>query len=284
MTPLGLLHPVLKLHFFRYLLVYPILYLSDTLSLQHQLGFGLTVCVMFHYTCRNLLKTSQEIVGKTLSANNVLLIVVPTLALFLSMNGRISFAFLGFSVIFFTIVKQKKSPIKFFNLISKISFGLLLTSVSTGAMSLSVIFLLGVAFGTLKSTFKKNGIWKRDLGLRLANPLILLAFFPLFVMSINKNLEFFGSGIQSLINMTSHGLGLYLGLDALSPNALIICLVILTPPTLFALLLANYRGLPLPIFGLFVTICCGLFGLSTLTLAYIPLVTILITRSLYFRI
>lgn len=187
------------------------------------------------------------------------------------MNGRIAFAFFGFSLIVGAQVAFEMGRFRsIWWLLAQSLLGLFFMSVSTGA------FLVGVAtiFRLAVLPYPINWPYaSKSRFLILAVSLgVLIGLYRLIRDAVFKNIEFYGGGWGGALRMLQHGLGRFLPTD---------------PPFLLLLAAAALAiGIPIlgwlghklrrhdprgPIYmGLLFAACGGIFGLSTLMVG-IPL-------------
>jgi len=257
---------LVRAHFLRYLLVYPIFLSADSFGLEADAIFNVICFFMLFFVTRNCVKTTQFYVSK-----NVVFLVFFFTFLFLTlsifMNGRIIFAFCGFSYFLLSIHQWESYQIKDFGVVKRILISFFLCSVSTGAFLLCVICLL------LWSTI----VIQRPKGRLRAYTAILIAILsPLILFYIMKNVIFYGGGISGLFNMLNHGAGVLLYNLSLDLAWLVFFNFIIL--FYFSLIVFQHakRYYLLFIF-IIASMFGGLFGFSTLSLGIIPVSIISIT-------
>jgi len=146
-----------------------------------------------------------------------------------------------------------------------------LGAVSTGVFVI-VLFSIVVFF---LDRWKAGGVKLKNLrGLLVLLMLVpcCYVFVSYFIVAIEKNLDFFGGGLQGLIQMLGHGMGkVFLSEDGLDRGMAFFIVLAVPVGSLAALMF--FFGPPIrPIRKLLIiSIAGGLFGFTVLTLA-IPLI------------
>ena len=252
-------------HLLRYLLVYPIFVLSDQTGLNADYLFRLLCFVMLFLTIRHCTKMADYYLQK-----NELYFIICFALLFLLlsafMNGRIIFAFLGFSYLLLSVQNWEKKQLSNLGLCLRI---------------FPVLFLCSVSSGTFLSCLLGLILWSVVFVNRPKKSLYLYGFMLLVVLSpvvnlyVFKNINFYGGGFSGFVNMLNHGAGKIFHLVDFASLTLIILIIAHLSVIGIALL---YYEKKYRLHLLFTASCmvAGLFGYSTLSLAIIP-VSILMT-------
>lgn len=255
-------------HAMRFVIYYPIFLVSEI--------SGLPVDMVFSFLCVALLAllcaTMNAIDGylDDSSWTRSLLYAVMFFGLALVMNGRLIIAFAGFALIILAFVKclsrREWSARGFTALVT----GLLLTSVSSGTLSVGAFFA-ALACGWI--------LTRRDIDLAKATKLHLLASVALTIAAFSVsltigtllNVEYFGGGMVGLVAMLDHGVGRFFlkfgPPGAVAVLTIAVCAVILSIgaawrlPTRPALLVLATLPVALG----------GLYGISTLVVGIVPL-------------
>jgi len=261
-----ILHP----HGMRYLLVYSIFRVADFMGVSYDLIFSLIVPVLVFVTAHYIIKSVST---KLLLSNHnqkVLFFTVFMLLVLLStlMNGRILFAITGASILLSILMSWKK--IAFFKIVIFFLIALILSSVSSGTVFVSIItFVVFVVYQNFNSG---RFSWK-NISLLCLMMTGTFYIFPLLKVLIMKNVNYFGGGVDGVVNMLGHGVGrvlLKMDLEVLILSLLLLLLVFL----INLLLLRYYNKIIIPLLFIVVSTSGGLFGLSTMMMM-IPAVMVI---------
>ena len=262
-------------HALRYSLIYPILVISEQIGLDYDLLFTTVVLLVGFFTIRNLHRTSALISGSSrITTLSQFATAAFMTTLFFNMNGRISFAFLGYTMICLVIFRNHYLREFTVGSFLKLLVGLILASVSSGTLvSTTLAFLIGVYFEVFRSV-KRGRLSRLSIVLILSSAALGVFYFQNLMAGIKKNIAYYGGDAEALLRMLEHGFGKALlpanGAIEL-PSAILIVLVI---ASLSSLMMSQMRhGLLLHL--LTAAIACGAFGYSTLALAAIPLIILL---------
>ncbi len=142
-----------------------------------------------------------------LQESSMIICFAPFLILPLFMNGRLVFAFLGFTIMvsnFVSLVLKEASDVK---IIVGVLAGVILTTVSSGTL------IVGVLYGCtiLYYLFRHSEVSRL---MKFISSLCLLpigiVIFDYSVLMINRNIQYFGGGIEGVVNMLNHGAGRFL--------------------------------------------------------------------------
>ncbi len=252
-------------HLLRYILVYPIFLGAEFVGVDPNFIFNTLCFFMLFFVSVNCVRTTRFYIS-----GNFIILVGFFASLFalmsIFMNGRIIFAFFGFSYLVACIHQWESYQFSNFELFLRILISIFLCSVSTGTFLLCVICLL---------------LWlpifiRRPKGSFLYYVLIFLCVLsPLISFYIMKNVIFYGGGMKGFINMLNHGVGVIF--YTLELDLIVLIGLILIVFSIFALIFFRYTKLYSLLF-IFLSASAfgGLFGFSTLSLGIIPLSIILI--------
>lgn len=259
-------------HFLRYLLVYPIFVAGDTFSLDTNEIFNALCFVMLFYISKNCVKTSQYYLKYNVLVSALFFtFIFVTVSAF--MNGRILFAFLGFSYLIVTVHRWELHRLGNRGLFIRLFIVLLLCSVSSGTFLLCIIFLLAWSVVTIQ---------RRKKALYPYIALLMIVLGPIISLYIFKNADFYGGGVAGVVNMLQHGAGIIfytVDLDLLILTCINLIFFLFFSVVLY--LHAKNHQLLLGFLGC--SIVCGLFGFSTLSLGIIPfsILFILVLEKLF---
>lgn len=247
-------------HMPRYLVAYPGLVLEEVFP---NVGFSLYIAFFFGIN----LALFRAVALLAIHRQPSLLTYVGFIAFHLVMNGRGVIAWTGWLIcvwICLRIYRQWNSPISYFGW-AALSFWL--AAVSTGVFSVvSVTFALFFMRHYLRST-QPIQFFHKLLAFCLVLP---LAYFVIeyFLIAAEKNVEFYGGGVDGFFQMLEHGLG-YVFLEFNTFSVLLLFLLAFLVLILLVMMLSGRRIshletlIAIPFFG-------GFFGFTTLTLM-IPL-------------
>ena len=151
---------------------------------------------------------------------------------------------------------------------SAILISFVLCSVSSGTLFVAVISLyVFLIMQFFKFRSKKNTM------LFITFFCALIFSLPLLALLLAKNIDFYGGGIDGLINMLSHGAGfIFLKVSIemlwllLAASAFFLAIMLI--------LLPYYRNILTPTYMTGVSICGGMFGFSTMMMMIPPFIVI----------
>lgn len=259
-------------HFIRYSLMLPTIKTAEYFNVSLDMLFGVQIILLNLGSFIFLNKILNNIWN--VSRYNILLFSL-FFILSLFMNGRITFAFFGMSLIIYTFyfyLIKVYSNLAFFFLCG---VGLICMAVSTGTFMVGLISIILFSFINYYRNIKIK--FQNILSSQIFLLLVACAsIFPLFMKYLNKNLEFFDG---SFINMLSHGVG------RIFYSQSVILLIIVLLPILFFVLVKLFQKalfdsqylitLPVLLGAIFV----GMFGYSSLFVG-LPAVFILLCLTI----
>ncbi|QIE47913.1 hypothetical protein G5B38_20070 (plasmid) [Pseudohalocynthiibacter aestuariivivens] len=265
-------------HGLRYALMYPIMWSSEYTGISADKVFSYVILVIVYFTGRNCIEAIRLCrPGFRQNVMSSLIVFGGLVGLFFLMNGRISVAFLGYSLLLRALLESRRSA---------------RISLKSGMMMLCGVILCGVSSGVLVSAV---GVFLMTLGINIApvvarmqltrTNIILLLVTTLLIYTIGnsvvigmiKNLTFYG-GIAEMLH---HGYGrILLNVIQGVPSWLFVTVLI-------AIILLGIRLLKLVRYphltAIFLFACaCGAFGFSTLSIAAVPglvLVTLYVSKT-----
>jgi len=130
-------------------------------------------------------------------------------AISLFQNGRLIFAFVGCALMVYGQVRwymyERRS-------IGMLLLGgvtaLILLSVSSGSFMVGILtwllFVLRLAVAAMQG---RNAPDRKDLGVLISFAGVAIAFIPVIIIFVTKNLDYFGGGLGAVIPMLAHGPG-----------------------------------------------------------------------------
>jgi len=260
-------------HALRLMVVLPALFVAQNSPFSADAVFGLYVGLAI--VVAGYLSARSACLAATGSLANVRYFSTPVLLglIFIAtqMNGRIAFAFFGFSLIIGAQVAYEMGRIRsVWWLLAQSLLGLFFMSVSTGAFLIGVftIFRLAVVPYPVNWPYAS----KSRLLMFVVSIGLLAALYGLISDAVFKNIEYYGGGWGGALRMLKHGLGRFLPTDTPFLLLLAVTGVAIGLPVLDWLGRKLQRHDPRgPIYmGLFFAAFGGIFGISTLMVG-IPL-------------
>lgn len=269
------------IHAIRLLIAYPSYLMSQFFDIELNLAFSYYCTIVFallYYFLTLILKIYKVRSGVSNCIVFIFIVILCTV-----MNGRVSFAFLGFAVLTYemTVFYLIDKPGRWFERYAKLLGGVLLCTVSSGIMVESIGFIVTIY---VMRTMKYRSWGKVRWG--IIRLLIICIIFSRFIYNgiayvifmINKNITYFDG---KLLNLLQHGLGKIFGVMS-GPFALLMCMIgIIVLSINIMMIIKIYRtqcstltlilGSNLSFYGLFV-------GISTGSIILIPLLLLLLIR------
>lgn len=252
-------------HFFRYLVAYPGLLLSDLYGEEMFSLYIVSFMTLSIYLMYYLLKDTKSLI--------ILFGCVSVFILHIFMNGRGAISWLGWMMILFVIFTNSGQKDKIFNTIILL-VALLLCSVSSGTFSVayaSVIFFYVYKF------IKYFRFVSIHVLISLLIPIFIsYAYYDLFMSGLDRNLNYYRIGSRNIIyNMIEHGFGSIVLEHPIYISVAIALLVII-----FSYLFFSLRTKPtiLEFIAIGVPLAGGVFGYTTMTLAIPSLFLVVFAR------
>jgi hypothetical protein len=262
-------------HSLRYALMYPLLIFAESFRVDQDKVFSIMVVAICYLTGRNILSTIKILDPRPHNALVITFFVMAmTEAIFFLMNGRISLAFFGYSILLRTIVKVSYHRIVSWKVPILLLFALFLCGVSSGTLfSAGGTLAITVLFEFSKS-LRRLQLNKVSLFLILTAVSSGYFFLKFILVGLIKNLLFYGGGYAGFLSMLQHGFGgvLYPFVSILSLQELIALVLFCTLFFSFVLSRFTFSFLLHILVG---TIAFGAFGFSTLTLSFMPMMVLL---------
>jgi hypothetical protein len=260
---IGTGHP----HVPRYLVAYPGFLLED---LFPSVGFSLYISIFLAMNVQLFRSIALIMIRRA----PILLINAAFVSVLLVMNGRGVIAWAAWLLCVLICLKMLVKTISPIRQFFYTALSCWLASVSTGVFTLVVfilfIFMLKNTFGGHKSGLRRSLIWS-----------LLLVVFAYFVsdhliVSISKNLVFYGGGLTGAFNMLEHGVGTIFVKFTLFNVILIFCACCSAVVFSYAALFGHHwTALEWLILFCFVG---GMFGITVLTLV-IPLLLLKLNNN-----
>lgn len=251
-----LLHP----HMPRYLIVYPGFLLEDHLP---GLGFSIYISIFFALNILLLYKVAMLVI-KLQPSLFVYLIFV---ALHYFMNGRGVIVWTAWLICIWVCHKISIRNLHPSSQIGWIAISCLLATVSTGVF---IVTVLAFSFFILRRFQLKRYISiTRCLIISPVGGLLGFILINYFFISAEKNLEYYGGGIDGIFNMLTHGAGIIFfdanDMEAANYILILLCLFMIIITFIFT------RHFSLLDYFVILSIVGGLFGFTVLTMLLPPL-------------
>lgn len=208
-------------HAIRLLIAYPGYLLSQLYAVDLEVGFSYYASAFFTLMYLIIMETTSKFPQRARLplAIKGFIAIAPFIFLLFIMNGRLIFAYTGFSILinlFLGLFRgEPKSKLKLF--VSGL-FGFLLTTVSSGTMTVSLSYLVLLTCILNRKKMNKWSFIKRLPKATLLLAPLLYIILPYFWMMLMRNVNFFGGGISGVFNMLNHGAGRIFGAN----NAIIL--------------------------------------------------------------
>lgn len=255
-------------HGLRYALLYPLLRFAETTGIHHDILFTTLALPNLLIVIRNVRKSTAVVVGRThIQVGFALFNALLFAFLFLQMNGRMTLAFFGFSLVIYNINYIDKAQRHRRGSALQIFIGLLFCGVSSGTMAAAfLISLLAFFKFSLYEIIRLRMSRSKTLAV-VAIAAAAYSFGVFVFIGLIKNLTFYGGGPAAFIEMLKHGAGVFI--YPLLENGLILALLLIIPVALLVFIMKSER--PFLTLQIILSLSCGLFGFSTMTLATIPI-------------
>ncbi len=272
------LHP----HALRFLIVLPVFLLARNIGAPQDLVFSLFVTIVFVLSAYYLAcAVSTAIWGDNRYRHRYYAgIFLPIALLSMAMNGRIAIAILGLSILVCAISTRIRSPrqsvLKF---LFAMLVALLLMAVSSGTIMvgvLSMLFFCGIGVFAHWPKPTRSQISSLWVGIGA-----VVCFSPFLLVSIDKNVSFFGGGLEGAVNLINHGFGSLLPEASWLMPVFILGASFLAFSALTHLTRIYHRGDVTFPFQLVVlaSLGLGIFGYSTLVVAAPAAFALFVVRS-----
>lgn len=258
------------IHFFRFLVVSPSILVADSLGFNPDtvFSFQLGLYLFLMPFCLYLYRPYE--IRRAYKWSFISFFFIAYALLSLQMNGRIAFAHVGFAISIATLHawdqgRLRKSLFILFYIIS-----IYLCSVSTGTIFIPPLLLMLYFSVHFILKIRKRGFTRFDIYTLAVLILVLLALSPVIMSQLDKNLSYYDG---SIIKMLSHGLGsVFMGLLPLLPFIVMLLIIF---AGFFAYLAQKYKFNVIIVMAISVAAFGGLFGYSTLSLIFLPILILL---------
>lgn len=268
-------------HAIRLLIAYPGYLISNFTSIELNIAYSYYILMIFCILYINIFETCSYTIRYYGFYSYIIIqyiIFFVLIVLSFLMNGRIIFAFLGFSMIIKLVLKNNFLKLSIIDYI-EIIIGIILTTVSSGTMSVVTIFIiLVIAFiykNKIMTNLKRNKIYKIMLCICMI-PIIILALRYLKFMLV-RNINYYGGGLKGLINMMNHGIGRYFNNSILGMSLFLVIVLFGVITAYFFVRFKLQKNEKVYIILFLAVISCMVgfvFGYSAGSLVLIPLIII----------
>ncbi len=202
---LNFLEPSLLVHIPRFIVVYPSFYFGELFDIDENLMFTIYVIILTSLTSMIWLNVQKILVIKREYINYSF--VTPFFLLFF-VNGRSVFALFGLSLLMVLLIKLRlklHGPYVFAGIV----ISLLYASVSSGTFSVALLFLILTSWRLVLNSLLTGNVFVKFVK-TLAGLLCFTFLIYFFFLFLKKNLDYYGGGVEGLVNIVSHGMGLIL--------------------------------------------------------------------------
>lgn len=268
-SPLQLLgHP----HMFRYMVAYPGFLLQ---AAWPDIGFSIYISFFFALNIVLLRKISRLAIGKSPSWVTYTVFI----AAHLMMNGRGAIAWTSWLLCIWVCFNVTPQRARLGGQVVWMAIACLLSAVSTGVF---VVVVLAFGFLIVRHWHRKNqSNWILRLPAIAVGVPLAYVVLDHFLVAIEKNIEFYGGGIEGAFNMLEHGIGvLFLEVNLFAAFLLAVVALI---GLLAALLLINQRKISKLNYLFVLAVAGGLFGFTVLTLSIPPFLLLIQASRLHLR-
>lgn len=198
-------------HSVRLLISYPGYIFSQIFNVNLNIGFTYYCIILLSFLYFLIIDNISKYRNNKRNISFVIkciITLIPLLILAFIMNGRLIPAFFGFMIVISLFLENENKKIAINPLfISKLFFGFLFTMVSSGTMTVTFVFsIISLYITNSDKVIKKKNIKKIVIGLIILLP-VIYKFFTYFLFMLNKNITFYGGGIDGAVNMLNHGAG-----------------------------------------------------------------------------
>ena len=195
-------NPILILghpHMPRYLLVYPGFLLEDALP-----GLGFSLYMAYFFIANFVLFRKIALLLSGRSPYWYLYCIF--FAAHMAMNGRGAIAWCGWLICLWVCVRLSSKFVKLSRVFVWVAISCLFATVSTGVFVIVACIYVYYIGGHIYHNMKiSSGAMLVYLFFLIIIGSLVMDFF---VLSISKNIEFYGGGIEGFFNMFDHGLGI----------------------------------------------------------------------------
>jgi len=202
---LNIFDPSLLVHLPRFLVVFPSYYFGQVLDIDENKVFTIYVVLLASLTSLIWIKAQRMLILKARNINYTF--ILPFILLFF-INGRFMFALFGLSLLMMGLIKLKLKLIDGITIV-QIMISFLYASVSSGTFSVAILFLFITSWRLVLRSLLTGNFFAKFLKI-LSMILFLTFLFYFFFLFLQKNLDYYGGGLEGTFNILSHGLGLVL--------------------------------------------------------------------------
>ncbi len=266
------------IHAVRLAIAYPAYIMHCMFSIELNRAFSYYCVIIFMLLFMQMCSVKEMLTKERGSLCSTFFILFCTVFLSFIMNGRICFAFLGYSILIkqMNLLFADSKPSMWVKRYAEIIIGTVLTTVSSGTMLVAILFLVAMfVFRIVKFKRIEAGACRLFLVAIFCSKLIIVGVKYVLKM-IDKNITYFGGGIQGIINMLQHGVGKILGTPSNTMLIFLVCIgIVLVGVNLKVVKEVFYKAntTQFTAFIAFNIAFYGMFvGLSTGSLMLVPLI------------
>lgn len=192
-------------HAMRYVLYYPVFVLSEWTGLSVDLVFAGFCIVAIIALCLALASIERKLSEQPSKRATSYVVIFFLLALL--MNGRLIFAFAGYALLIWSFVSRVDNGRWSTVMAIGVAAGLLLSSVSSGVLSVAALFCIGCLAWISWKDLRASASFKSLVPMLITVGLILAAFSSTVVIGLFKNIDYYGGGWAGVVGMLDHGFG-----------------------------------------------------------------------------
>lgn len=264
----------------RFLISYPAIWIAERWRLDLDSAFTIYGGLLMSAQTLVLANLVVHVMGtKRAHPTRVLctaFFLVFLLGLAATMNGRLAAAHLGIAVILLSQVRAIDHGSVTFTTWWQHAIGMFLTMMTSGT---AMVGFLQVACAPIILSNRSHGRPTRRAAVILPVATVLLVALPIIQAGIEKNLEYWGGGFESMANMLEHGWGEFLASSGVIVGVGVA--VVGGSYTIIALKHGrNYPKLVPLLINIPTAVVCGIYGYSTLTMVLPALASAVLITAL----
>lgn len=267
-------------HALRYAVVYPIFVFSDYFQMNYDEVFSYVAIGFLLWTFLSTCNVLNSL-GHDVSNNLAWLFFVGgvMMSLFLLMNGRASFAFLGYSMLLAAVTQFHFGERVSLLFPLQVLLAVTLCGVTSGTLFSALGSYSIFLFFELRNAARRGRIKGRFVLAALSALAVAYSLTDVVLILVEKNLVFFGGGLDAVFAMLKHGAGAIIEpvVDSIDP-LLAVFLAGIVALAVYIQIVSSRNRFILGIMAM--AIGLGAFGFTTMSLAAIP---VTVTIVVYLR-
>ena len=195
-------------HSIRIALIFPIIYLSSIIDVNYNYIFSLICLFNLNFVIFSIIKVSKDLNNYNYNKGLFLINSIFIIALF--MNGRLTFSFVGISLLMLALTVIEKIDKKTIIYLIMIFIGFIFSSVSSGTQLIYLLIISIYFFTNIAMKFPK--IKNIHFLITIVGLITFYYLKDIIYASISVNLIYYNN---SVIDMLNHGFGKYFELSQL---------------------------------------------------------------------